>query len=137
MKVLICGSREIVPLSEDKEYSLSDRRRHKQELERWHIMKAVSEASLEQKIIVTSVVSGGARGVDTLANRRAVEWEVPFTEYPADWYKYGKGAGFLRNIQMLDNCEAVIAIWDGKSKGTAHTIKEAKKRNLPLHIYYV
>lgn len=56
--------------------------------------------------------------------------------YPADWKKYGRRAGSIRNIEMAQNAEALLAVWDGISSGTRHMIKEAEKRGLPVYIYY-
>ena len=52
----------------------------------------------------------------------------------ADWDQFGKSAGYKRNIQMAEHADALIAIWDGKSKGTMHMITEACKRNLRVHL---
>lgn len=111
MKVLICGSRGLV----DEKY--------------------VRNAVLMSGFIPTLIISGGARGIDHAAIYYAMKNSIPYEVYPADWDKYGKSAGFRRNIEMLEKCEAVIAIWDGESRGTAHTIKEAQKRGLPLYVY--
>jgi len=81
------------------------------------------------------LIEGGARGADSLAGAWADAEGVQHIRVPADWAKHGKKAGFLRNIQMLDmNPDLVVAFWDGKSRGTAHTIEEAKKRRIPVRI---
>lgn len=82
----------------------------------------------------TAIISGLARGADTLGARYARERGVPVLEFPADWVRLGKRAGMVRNLQMLDSADAVVAFWDGQSRGTAHMINETKKRGLPLRV---
>lgn len=82
------------------------------------------------------IISGGARGADTLAKKYSKDYFCPYTEFPADWDKYGKSAGFIRNQLIVDNCDMVLAFWDGKSKGTQDTINKAKKAKKPTLIVY-
>jgi len=84
---------------------------------------------------IKSIVSGGARGADTLAEVYAHEKNIPLTVYKAEWEKYGKKAGFLRNNTIVENCDVVIAFPTSKSKGTWHTIGLAKKMNKPVYIF--
>ena len=81
---------------------------------------------------ITEVISGTAKGVDTLGERWAEENNIPCSRYPANWTKYGKSAGMIRNTQMADVADATIALWDGVSKGTKNMIDISKKRNLGL-----
>jgi len=85
---------------------------------------------------ITCIVSGEAKGADFLAKRFAENQGISYIEYLAAWYKYGKSAGFLRNQTIIDNCDMVLAFWDGKSRGTADTIKRAKKAKKPTFIVY-
>ncbi|TAL45507.1 MAG: hypothetical protein EPN91_02025 [Salinibacterium sp.] len=56
-------------------------------------------------------------------------------EFKADWETYGRRAGIVRNLAMLDTRpDLVIACWDGESKGTAHTMTEARKRGIPVEV---
>lgn len=71
---------------------------------------------------VTLVISGGARGVDKAAEQWAETRGFPFQEYPANWDRYGKSAGYVRNKVMVESCDAAIIVWDGKSRGTASTL---------------
>ena len=80
------------------------------------------------------IVSGGARGADRLGERYAREKGLALKQFPADWDKHGKSAGFRRNEEMAAYCTHVIVFWDTKSNGTKHMIDIAKKRNLPLRI---
>jgi hypothetical protein len=87
---------------------------------------------------ITEVVSGGARGADKLGEQWAAENGVPLKIFPAQWSIYGKGAGYIRNREMAQYADALIAFWDGKSKGTANMINEAKKQGLTvLEVHYV
>lgn len=80
------------------------------------------------------IVSGGANGADTLAKTLALEYDLAYVEFPADWDKYGKSAGYRRNKQIVDACDMVLAFWDGQSKGTKHTIDLAIEAKKPVMI---
>jgi hypothetical protein len=80
------------------------------------------------------VISGGARGVDDWAATEAIRCCVSVTEHLPDWETYGKGAGFIRNSKILEEAEAVVAFWDGYSKGTLDTIKKAYQKGLKLTV---
>lgn len=84
----------------------------------------------------TTVVSGGARGVDTWAAQTARACGLAIEVYPADWDAYGKRAGFVRNYDIVKASDRVIAFWDGQSKGTAHTIRIAREMGKEVHIVY-
>ena len=86
---------------------------------------------------ITSVVSGCARGVDTLGEKFANDNSLPLEKYPADWDTYGKRAGYIRNTEMADNAEALLAIWDGESRGTKHMIDIAREKGLKVFVYMV
>lgn len=86
------------------------------------------------------LILGGARGADSLAKEWAIKNGVEYVEVKPDWNKYGKKAGVLRNIDMLDNygVSMLISFWDGSSKGTKQTIDYAISKNIPAHrIYYL
>jgi YspA, cpYpsA-related SLOG family len=83
----------------------------------------------------TEVICGGAPGVDYLGLRWAREHDVPVTLINADWARIGKVAGMLRNREMAKLAEGLIAVWDGKSPGTHHMIKEARRHGLTIYIY--
>jgi len=80
------------------------------------------------------IVSGAARGADTLGERYAQERGYSIEQYPADWEHAGKAAGFIRNAQMASVADALIAFWDGQSKGTAHMIELARKHELQVRV---
>ena len=80
---------------------------------------------------ITVLIQGGARGVDKLAAEWAKNNDIPCEEISANWKKYGKKAGFMRNLEMAEHADALIAIWDGKSKGTKNMMNIAEKKNIP------
>lgn len=112
MKTIIAGSRDIT------DYQI--------------LCAAIKESG----IVITEVVSGGARGVDTLGERYAKENNLPLTRKPAEWDKYGKAAGALRNIQMAEESQALIAVWNG-SRGTQHMIGVAQDKGLKVHVHKI
>lgn len=79
-----------------------------------------------------TIVSGTARGADKLGEMYAEMREFPIKRFPADWDKYGKKAGHIRNEQMAQFAEYLILFWDGKSKGSANMLMNAKKYNLKI-----
>ena len=78
-------------------------------------------------IEIDAIVSGGARGADTLAEKYANEHHIKTIIFPAEWDKYGNRAGFLRDEKIVKSSDVVVAFWDGKSKGTQHTINLGHK----------
>lgn len=81
-----------------------------------------------------TIISGGASGADALGEKYAKERGYSLRLFPAQWEKYGRQAGPMRNREMADNADALIAYWDGKSRGTKNMIEEAKKRGLKVAI---
>lgn len=82
------------------------------------------------------IVSGGANGADKLGEQYAKERGYKLQVYPADWDQYGKAAGPIRNKQMAENADALVAFWDGKSRGTKNMIDEAAKHGLKRRIVF-
>ena len=83
---------------------------------------------------LTIILSGLAKGADTLAVRYADEHGYACLGYTADWGRYGKSAGIRRNTQMADNADALIAFWDGSSRGTKNMIEQAQAKGLQIRI---
>lgn len=83
------------------------------------------------------IVSGGARGIDTLAAEFARQRGIKLTEFLPEYEKYGKAAPIIRNKQIVDYADKVIAFWDGKSKGTKHTVEYAEKINKSCDIFII
>lgn len=83
---------------------------------------------------ITLVVSGGAKGADSLAERYADEKKIEKKIIEADWEKYGKKAGILRNTSIINNSDIVIAFWDYNSHGTKDSINKAKQKGKEVFI---
>ena len=83
---------------------------------------------------LTEIISGCAKGADTLGERYAKERGFNTKLFPADWKTHGRKAGPIRNKQMADYGEMLIAFWDGKSSGTKNMIENSKKLGLIVHI---
>lgn len=111
MKVIIAGSRQII------DYQI------------------VVDALINANFVVTQVVSGTARGVDKLGEQWAIKNNIPIKRFPANWDRYGKSAGYIRNEQMAEYAEGLVAIWNGYSKGTGHMIDLARKHKLVVYIH--
>ena len=80
------------------------------------------------------IISGHARGADKLGEQYARERKHYCYIMPADWNKHGKRAGYLRNADMAQEANALIAFWDGQSRGTAHMLDIAKQANLNVKV---
>ena len=80
------------------------------------------------------IISGGAKGADSLAEQYACEYGIDLNVIKASWRTYGKQAGYMRNVVIIEQADQVIAFWDGESKGTKHTIDTAKKAGKPVFI---
>lgn len=96
----------------------------------------VDEAIKLSGFDVSEVVSGSARGVDRLGESWANFNKTPIKRFPADWDRHGKGAGYIRNAEMAEYGEALVALWDGRSKGTKHMIDTALKKGLPVSVFF-
>lgn len=89
----------------------------------------------ETKWAVTEVVSGTARGADTLGEEWAEQMEIPVKRFPADWGRYGKRAGYVRNGEMAEYCDCAIGLWDGESRGTSMMVDCLVAAGKPFAIY--
>lgn len=88
------------------------------------------------KLKEVEIVQGECRGVDIIAKQYAIDNNLPYKSFPANWNLYGKSAGVLRNIEMAKYSDVLIAFYGG-SRGTSNMIKEAKKHGLKIHIVEV
>lgn len=113
MKVIIAGGREITD---------------------YNSVKIAYEKSGFQ---ATEIVSGAARGVDYLGELLAKNLNIAVKRFPADWNTHGKRAGPIRNAEMANYADALIAVWDGQSKGTANMITQARQKGLDVFIYLI
>lgn len=98
---------------------------------------AVSEAVKKSHYAISEVVSGGAQGADHLGEIYAAENNIPVKVFPANWDKHGRSAGPIRNGEMAEYADALIAIWDGKSRGTKNMIEQATEKGLQVYVYPV
>ena len=80
------------------------------------------------------IVSGHASGADSLGEKFAADHNLQCELYPADWDKHGKAAGPIRNAEMAEVADALIAFWDGQSRGTANMISLAKSKGLSVAV---
>jgi len=115
MRVIIAGSRDIIKYDDVYEAILESR---------W-------------KDDITEVISGGAKGVDKLGEKFAHDNNIKLSIFYANWSKFKKMAGYIRNQEMAQNADALIAVWDMKSKGTAHMIEAAQAIDIPTFIWRV
>ena len=108
MKLLVCGGRDF---------------------ENAQLVSEVLNPYLDKTLII---IQGGAKGADTLAWNWAVSNKVSWMTYPADWDKYGKRAGYIRNVQMLNESKPDLVIAFPGGKGTKMMINLAKAANVPV-----
>ena len=83
----------------------------------------------------TLIISGGAEGIDTLAERYADGRGIPKMIITPDYSLYGRSAPLVRDRLIVDNADAVVAIWDGESPGTAYTVNYAKEVGVNCELY--
>jgi hypothetical protein len=84
---------------------------------------------------ITEVVSGCARGADRVGELFAEMRQIPVDKYPADWNTHGKRAGIIRNSQMANIAQGLIALWDEKSPGTRNMIETARNKKLQIVVW--
>lgn len=116
-KVIVAGSREFT----DKDYIYTK-------------LNELLEGYKEFNEV--EIVQGECRGVDIIAKQYAIDNNLPYKSFPANWNLYGKSAGVLRNIEMAKYSDVLIAFYGG-SRGTSNMIKEARKHGLKIHIVEV
>lgn len=132
MKLIIAGSRRVglVPSQANPDLLVQGRL---DDL----IDQVLSAARWTEK--VTEVISGGAAGVDRAGELWAQAKRIPIRQFLPDWNGYaGKRAGLVRNVRMADYAYpdgALLAIWDGRSKGTKHMIEQAQQRGLKVFVH--
>jgi hypothetical protein len=109
MRILVCGGRDYT----DK-------------MAVWHYLDSYGPPE------ITEIVSGMARGVDSFAAEWATKFGFTLHKFPADWSKFGKAAGAIRNQQMLDEGKPDVVIAFPGGTGTADMVKRAKKANVEV-----
>lgn len=86
---------------------------------------------------ITEIVSGGAKGIDTLAREFANRRSIRLTEFLPDYRRFGRGAPLKRNESIAEYADCAIAFWDGRSRGTAHTVKLFEELGKPVKIILI
>jgi len=114
MKIIVAGSRNIKDTKETYGFIYRELNRHK------HL----------------TLISGAAQGADRLGERVATDMGVNVLKFPAEWDKHGKKAGILRNIEMSKEADMLIALWDGKSRGTRHMIQAMLDLKKQVIVYW-
>lgn len=89
----------------------------------------------QHNLTPSTVISGGAIGVDTLAEKWAEAHNVPVEIFKPDYKKHLRGAPIRRNELMARECDVLLAIWDGKSRGTTHIMNYTRKLGKPVIVF--
>jgi hypothetical protein len=116
MKIIIAGSRNFTD---------------------YQTLKKCCDQILQDQTDIEIVSGAHYKGADKLGEQYAKERAYKLTQFPADWKRFGRAAGPKRNEQMANYANALIAFWDGESKGTKHMIKLAKNNNLEIYMYQI
>lgn len=135
LRVIIAGSRSF------GSFTILERECHR-------IFKSLSEegylsGNVKEDCSNMEIISGTANGADRFGEAFAKKYRIEVKRFPAQWHKYGKGAGYVRNKIMAqyaaksDQLGVLIAFWDGKSRGTKMMIDLAKKNNLKVFVINV
>jgi hypothetical protein len=112
MKIIVAGSRDF---------------------NNYELLKETMDKIIGEETDIT-IISGCARGADKLGERYAEERKYKLELYPAEWDKFGRASGYIRNRSMALNGEVCVVFWDGQSKGTQHMINLSNEYNLKTHI---
>ena len=120
MKLIIAGSRDL-PRDEDQAIEMG-----------LILMKFQLKWAGEP---IEEVVSGGAGGADSAGENWAKLWKIPVKRFPADWKKWGKIAGIMRNCEMARYANACVVFWDGRSPGSKDMIHQAMRNSLKLFVF--
>lgn len=89
---------------------------------------------LRPAVGIEVIVSGGAKGADSLAERYARDRDIPMEVHRPDWKTFGRSAAFIRNRSIVDCSDMVVAFWDGKSLGTQNAVDYAKRKGKKVHV---
>lgn len=84
------------------------------------------------KKVPDAIVCGEAKGADTVGKAYAHRHQIAVHSFPAAWNLHGRSAGYIRNAEMADNADALVAFWDGESRGTKHMINLAREKGLKI-----
>lgn len=110
------------------------------DFEDYDLLKSNCDYYLQNKLKEGNlrIISGCAKGADKLAIKYAFERKLPVDEFPSKWIddqgQFHRNAGYIRNCDMADNADALIAFWNGESKGTKHMIDIANSKGLAVRV---
>ena len=90
--------------------------------------------TLKKITSIELIISGGAFGTDTLVNKFAIQNKIEFIEFPPNYKKYGDKAKHIRDKLIVEECDELIAFWDGECEGTKFTLDYAKQLGKPVKI---
>jgi len=99
----------------------------------YNLLKKIMN-EIDESETIDIIISGGAKGADSLGEQYADEVGIEKLIFPALWEKYGRKAGPLRNTDIINNSDIVVCFWDGKSTGTLDSINKAKASKKDVHI---
>ena len=100
----------------------------------YNLLREKCNFFLANKLPDVTIISGGAKGADRLGEQYARENGLNLKVIPADWKRLRRRAGYIRNQKMADTADALIAFWDGESRGTAHMIQTATDKGLLVRV---
>lgn len=100
----------------------------------YEMLESVLKKFEQEVMPIDEIVSGGAKGADELGEIYAIYNQIKSTVMNADWKKYGRPAGMIRNSKMADYGDCLLAFWDGQSAGTANMIEQMKTRGKPYKV---
>ena len=123
MRIIIAGSRAIGRISQ----------------RRWNyeqLAELVEQAVAQSGLSITDVISGSAGGPDRAGEQWAAKHNIPITVFKPNW-KLGRGAGLIRNREMVEHAEALIALFDGQSPGTQDTIDKMLRKGRQVFLLTV
>jgi len=108
------------------------------DFDEYALLKERCNHYLQEKMVTHNViiVSGHASGADALGEKFAKEHGLPCETHPADWKSHGRAAGPIRNAEMAEVSDALIAFWDGQNPGTRSMIELARKKDLQVSVVY-
>ncbi len=96
--------------------------------------RAAAQILKELPAYTSEIVSGGAAGTDTAAEQVALILSLPIKIFYPDYARYGKAAPLMRNLEIIDYADEVLAFWDGSSRGTQHVIAQCIRKGKPVRI---
>ena len=102
----------------------------------YEVLKEILDEFITQNnFTITSIISGGCRGVDRLAEKYSIKNHIDLITFKPEWGRFGKQAGIIRNHEIIKSSDVCLTFWDGVSRGTSHSITLCKKYHKPCWVY--